>query len=310
MDGQARRGVDDATSRSADLDPGGELPEQSRPHAVDVIEFVHRSEPPASLALVDDPRGEGPTDPGNAFKIGDRCRVDVELPTKEPGATAEVDTAAVAHDDVSCSARGRTRRGNGLRERNARESTESGDGTEQQDEGTCPLEPHVVSSPSAWHVSRMSPSPRVVVAALVFLVPWVVLSSSCRRACQTSENCRRSCDCLNTATDTRNECSLAFVCEGAEGLCEEAYDTMSCDEMCADYHANALCGVARCRSDADCTRRVECDVLGPSGAPTGQKRGCEVLFACDIEASACDVGSLASEAELCVLRCSGAPVGG
>jgi hypothetical protein len=156
----------------------------------------------------------------------------------------------------------------------------------------------------------MSPSPRVVAVVLLCLLPWTMIAASCRRACQNSENCRRSCDCLNTETDTRNGCSLAFVCEGAENLCEEAYDTMSCDEMCADYQANALCGVARCRSDADCIRRLECDIVGPTGETTGQKRACEVSFACDVEAAACDVASIASDAALCAVSCSGAPVGG
>jgi hypothetical protein len=148
-------------------------------------------------------------------------------------------------------------------------------------------------------------SPVVVVIMLSLWLPFLAMSSSCRRACDTAQNCRRTCDCLNTATDTRNECSLAFVCEGAENLCEEAYDTMSCDEICADYQANALCGVARCRSDADCTRRLECDVVDLNGAPTGQKRACEIPFTCDVAAAACDVGSIASDAELCSRVCSG-----
>jgi hypothetical protein len=157
----------------------------------------------------------------------------------------------------------------------------------------------------------MPQMPRALAVVVVLGVLLVAAGlSSCRRACRTSENCRRTCDCLNTATDTRNACDLAFVCEGAEGYCEEAYDAMSCDDVCAQYQANALCGVARCRSDADCQRALECDVLGVNGAPTGQKRACEITFACDVEAAACAVRSIASDAELCAVECSAAPIGG
>jgi hypothetical protein len=157
----------------------------------------------------------------------------------------------------------------------------------------------------------MSRIPRVrVVVVLVALIAVEGGLSSCRRACRTSENCRRTCDCLNTETDTRNACDLAFVCEGADGSCEEAYDAMTCDEVCAQYQANALCGVARCRTDADCHRALECDVLDATGAPNGQKRACEITFACDVEAAACAVRSIASDAQLCAVECSGAAFGG
>jgi hypothetical protein len=157
----------------------------------------------------------------------------------------------------------------------------------------------------------MQPTQLARVVVVVFtLLALVVNLSSCRRPCRGSENCRRTCDCLNTATDTRNECSVAFVCEAGDGYCEEAYDAMTCDELCAGYQANALCGVARCRTDADCRRALECDVLGPTGAPTGQRRACEVSFACDIDSAACDVRSIASDAELCALECSSAAIGG
>jgi hypothetical protein len=153
------------------------------------------------------------------------------------------------------------------------------------------------------------PRARVVVVALALLA-LVVAVSSCRRACRTSDNCRRTCDCLNTATDTRNECGLAFVCEAGDGYCEEAYDAMSCDDLCAQYQANALCGVARCRTDADCHRALECDVLGLNGAPTGQKRACEITFACDVDNAACEVRSIASDTDLCAAECTNAAIGG
>jgi hypothetical protein len=148
---------------------------------------------------------------------------------------------------------------------------------------------------------------RLVLVAVTMLL-WGTLSSSCRRPCQVAENCRRSCDCLNTETNTRNDCSLAFVCEGDEGLCEEAYDSMTCDEMCASYQKEGICGVSRCRQDADCERNLECDVLNASGQPSGLKRACTVFFPCMVEQSACDVGTLATDAALCAGPCSNTPV--
>jgi hypothetical protein len=145
-------------------------------------------------------------------------------------------------------------------------------------------------------------------AVVVFaaLVASVVPTSSCKRACETAANCRRTCECLNTETDRRNECTVAFRCEGDTETCEDALDEMTCDQQCADYEANALCGVARCLSDSDCTRELECEFLGANGQPTGQKQACTVTFGCDQALQACAVRSIASDAELCAAECSAA----
>jgi hypothetical protein len=148
--------------------------------------------------------------------------------------------------------------------------------------------------------------PRVFVV-VVALVAWswtLATVSGCKRACETASNCRRTCECLNTETDRRNECTIAFRCEGDTESCEDAFDTMSCDQQCADYEANALCGVARCLSDNDCTRDLECDLVDLNGQPTGQKRACTVAFGCDQALQACAVRSIASDAELCAAECN------
>jgi hypothetical protein len=144
----------------------------------------------------------------------------------------------------------------------------------------------------------------VVLGCLLSLV--ALTSSSCKRACETASNCRRTCDCLNTETDRRNDCTIAFRCEGETETCEDAFDTMSCDQQCADYEANALCGVARCLVDEDCTRDLECELVDLNGQPTGQKQACTVTFACDQALQACAVRSIAADAELCDVECSAA----
>jgi hypothetical protein len=150
-------------------------------------------------------------------------------------------------------------------------------------------------------------SARVVLVVLVVgLLSGLGITGGCKRACETASNCRRTCECLNRTTDRRNECTVAFRCEGDTETCEPAFDEMACDQLCADYDANALCGVARCLSDADCTRDLACDLVDFNGQPTGQQQACTVPFACDQTLQACAVRSIATDAQLCAVECNAA----
>lgn len=143
---------------------------------------------------------------------------------------------------------------------------------------------------------------RARVRSFVWLALFVVLASSsaCKQRCLKAANCIRTCDCLNDETDQRLSCPVAFRCEGETGTCEDAYDQDSCEKICADYAATARCGVARCASDAECTKLLSCPNLDAQGNPNGQFRDCTFSFVCELDkAESCDPASTLPDAELC-----------
>jgi hypothetical protein len=130
------------------------------------------------------------------------------------------------------------------------------------------------------------------------------LPLGCKRPCESALNCKRTCSCLNTQTNRRNDCTVAFKCDGAEQVCEEAFDTMKCDDLCAQYAARALCGTERCASDADCVKILECDCRGQDGNPNGRKYECTRSFLCDVNTEVCEPLSTRSDAEICAADCA------
>jgi hypothetical protein len=137
--------------------------------------------------------------------------------------------------------------------------------------------------------------------AFVLLTLLAALTSStCSRPCEDAENCIRKCPCLNENTDQRVDCSIAFRCEGESQTCESAFDSFSCDQICADYAATARCGVARCLSDADCEKTVSCPLVDASGQPTGQFQDCTLNFACELDkGESCEPASSSDDVTLC-----------
>lgn len=139
----------------------------------------------------------------------------------------------------------------------------------------------------------------------LLLLLGLTLSSSltlagCSRPCEEAANCLRTVDCLNTETDNRVPCTIAFRCEGKTQTCEEAFSGFSDGQICADYAARARCGVARCRSDDDCSRLISCPILDANNAPTGQFRDCSFAFACELdEQESCEPASSVDDATLC-----------
>jgi hypothetical protein len=124
----------------------------------------------------------------------------------------------------------------------------------------------------------------------------------CPRPCESSTNCVRTCSCLNERTDIREDCSIAYRCEGDTRRCEAAHDEQSCDELCGAY-ADGRCGVERCLSDADCVKVIACPIFDVNGAPTGLTTDCTLGFRCQPEHEACQPRSTASVAALCANEC-------
>lgn len=134
----------------------------------------------------------------------------------------------------------------------------------------------------------------------LLLFAAAVTSTACPRKCETAENCIKSCDCLNGKTDQKLACPIAYRCEGATSTCEEAFDSLSCDEQCATYAAEARCGVARCKTDADCVKTVSCPLTDANGTPTGQFQDCTLNFVCELnKGESCDPASTADDVTFC-----------
>ena len=144
---------------------------------------------------------------------------------------------------------------------------------------------------------------KLLVVTCLVVVAAVPLPS-CKRACETAFHCKRTCDCLNPETDVRQECTLAFRCEGSSESCEEAYTSMNCTEMCNTYLLEGSCGVQRCLSNDECTRVVTCPILDANGQPSALTRDCTVSFACQQELSACQPDSTLPDAQLCASYCA------
>lgn len=144
----------------------------------------------------------------------------------------------------------------------------------------------------------------VVVVVVGFVVAAFSGLSACKQACERAENCVRSCPCLNSETDQRLDCAIAFRCEGATQTCEDAFAEFTCDQICADFAANARCGVERCLSDADCVKVLSCPLLDQNGQATGQFLDCTLPFACELDqGSTCEPLSTLDDANLCAQFC-------
>jgi hypothetical protein len=140
----------------------------------------------------------------------------------------------------------------------------------------------------------------VVVVCVVALSAFL----GCKRPCEKAANCIRSCECLNEITDNRIDCDIGFRCDGATETCEEAFDSFSCEDICAEYAAKARCGVERCLSDVDCVRVVSCPVVDGNGQPNGQFFDCTLGFLCEADkGESCEPRSTVDDATLCAVDC-------
>jgi hypothetical protein len=143
---------------------------------------------------------------------------------------------------------------------------------------------------------------------LVVAVSWatvvaVGLLPGCKRPCESSGNCVRTCECLNNQTNQRIDCSLAFRCEGDTQVCEDAHDDMSCEDLCADYAGTGRCGVERCASDLECQKAISCPIFDGNGQPTGQFFDCTLNFRCQPDFEACQPRSTVANEALCANEC-------
>jgi hypothetical protein len=138
---------------------------------------------------------------------------------------------------------------------------------------------------------------------LLVVVAALAVFSGCRRPCEDALNCKRTCECLNTQTNSRQDCTIAFKCDGAEQVCEAEYDTMPCDELCSLYAAQALCGTERCAADVDCVKNLTCDCRDAQGNPNGRRYDCTRSFLCDLTSQTCEPLSTRSDVEICIADC-------
>jgi hypothetical protein len=140
----------------------------------------------------------------------------------------------------------------------------------------------------------------------------IAIVPACKRPCDTVEHCKRTCSCLDSTTDTRQDCTIAFRCEGETKVCEDDYDSMSCDDLCATYAARALCGTQRCSANEECKKVVSCPVLDANGQPVepAQSFTCTRTFACDQTLAVCDAAITQSDEEHCAFCRATAGQGG
>jgi hypothetical protein len=140
---------------------------------------------------------------------------------------------------------------------------------------------------------------RALLLAFLGAAALWLCGSACDRPCQQASNCVRECSCLNSVTDTRIACPLAFRCEREQRRCEDAFAEMGCDEMCERYASRGLCGTERCRADDECRKFISCPVLNDFGEPSGLFRDCTLNFVCDVQAESCDPASTLDDFSLC-----------
>lgn len=147
---------------------------------------------------------------------------------------------------------------------------------------------------------------------LLALLAFGLALASCKRPCESVEHCKRTCECLDNATDTRLDCTIAFRCEGETQVCESSYDSMACDELCATYAARAMCGTQRCSSNADCEKVVSCPVLDADGQPVepAQSFTCTRTFECDLTLEVCGADITQSDEAHCAFCRANAGQGG
>jgi len=146
---------------------------------------------------------------------------------------------------------------------------------------------------------------RSAAVVVVVVVAALAAGTSCQRPCETQDNCKRTCDCVNDQTQVRESCTMAFRCEADTQVCEGDFDNLSCNDICLQYDAHHLCGLERCAADAECGKVISCPVLDANGQPVGT-RTCTLSFVCDQDNKVCDPASTASDAQLCTLpQCQG-----
>ena len=138
--------------------------------------------------------------------------------------------------------------------------------------------------------------------SLFILINTLLLGLLCTRCfpreCEENANCIKTCDCLDTVTKNNTNCSMTFLCDAEERSCEASYD-MECDELCATYAANDLCGARRCNFDSDCIRTATCEVTDSQGS--AQQIACTQNFTCDDTVGTCESASILDDTNFCQL---------
>ena len=150
----------------------------------------------------------------------------------------------------------------------------------------------------------------IVVVATAVVVAALGLGAGCHRPCENSLNCERTCSCVNGNTGAALDCTMAYLCDGKDRICEADFDNQTCDEMCNQYAAHDLCGLERCNVDDDCTKNLSCPILDENGQPTATNFDCTLTFACDPDQHLCPAASTATQDQQCVICRQQAAAGG
>lgn len=148
---------------------------------------------------------------------------------------------------------------------------------------------------------RLASSVATLVVGVATIVVVSALAPGCPRPCETADNCKRTCDCVDTTTDTKLECSMAFRCETNASQCEAKYDAQACADVCNEYAAIGKCGFQRCVASAECVRVATCPIRDANGQPTALNFQCTLNFDCDTTLELCDPGSEVPLDQLCLL---------
>ncbi len=140
----------------------------------------------------------------------------------------------------------------------------------------------------------------MLVVGVATIVVVGAITPGCRRPCETADNCKRTCDCVDSTTDTKLECTMAFRCDTTSSECETKYD-VACSQVCEEYAAIGKCGFQRCTADAECVRVATCPIRAANGQPTTLNFQCTLNFTCDTTLELCAPDSERPLDQLCLL---------
>lgn len=141
-------------------------------------------------------------------------------------------------------------------------------------------------------------------AIVVTLLTLPLQGSGCfAKECLDETYCVRECECTDSTRNTVTQCPIQFQCNVADQICDEAYNDLSCDEICTNYAARGLCGSKQCTTENECLRQTTCQAFDPGTGEQICSYNCDLLFACDADVNACEADYLLPDNELCQ-RCA------
>lgn len=150
----------------------------------------------------------------------------------------------------------------------------------------------------------------LLTAPVIFSLLGLLAGAQCfPRQCRSHLNCERLCDCNDASNGTVVQCPMFFRCDVQNGICADEYN-MGCDELCGRYAARDVCGSKTCSDESECVRQALCEARDPQTGALICSYTCEVTFACDPEAGACEAAFGLDDGSLCASALCPIPQGG